>query len=325
MLDAHQLNIFYVAAQTLNFSEAARRLHMTQPSVSQHIQSLEQRLGVLLFHRSGRHLSLTEAGEALLPLAREMVMQSIQIEETMASLHGDVYGHLHFGCSTNAGKYILPKLLAGFRKQYPNVKITCHVKDSQTALEMLMEGEVHIALSHERLTVRDVEFRKFMDDPVYLIVPPYHSWAERGEIEPLDLLEGEFIMREEHSGIRQVVFHALPEVGLSEDQLQIIMILENSEAIGLAVAEGIGVSFLSRLVVEALIKRGELMRVRVKGLELLQEIWIGRNLNQAATQAQIAFWEFVHDPNNELVLELLPENDVYTMDKEATYEGGIPS
>jgi len=309
MLDAHQLNIFVTAAQTLNFSETARRLHLTQPSVSQHIQSLEQRLGVQLFHRSGRHLSLTDAGTTLFPMARQLVMQSINIEETLASLHGEVFGHLQFGCSTTAGKYILPKLLGGFRLLYPNVQITCHVRDSQVALDMLTSGDVHLALSHEWVQGSDVEFRKFMDDPVYLVVHPDHPWAKMGTIEPHELLEGDFIMREESSGSRQVVTQSLPDVGVSLDQLNTIMVLGNSEAIALSVAEGIGVGFLARLVVDAPVTRGELVHIEIENFKVFQEVWMGRNIHRPATQAQSAFWNFVHEPGNSLVAELLPNSN----------------
>jgi len=309
MLDAHQMNIFLIAAQTLNFSEAARRLHMTQPSVSQHIQSLEQQMGVQLFNRSGRHLSLTEAGEALFPNAREFVKQSQHIEEMMASLHGEVFGHLQFGCSTTAGKYILPKLLAGFRRLHPNVQITCHVQDSQTTLQMLIEGKVHLVLSHEQVAFKDIEFRKFMDDPILLVVYPNHPWAERGVIQTEELLDGEFILREEGSGTREVVAKALPEVGISLDQISKIMVIGNSEAISLAVQEGIGVAFLSHLVVTSPLARGDLKLVRIPKLKLSQEIWIGRNIHQTATQAQAAFWEFIHEPDNELVNSLVNHSE----------------
>lgn len=310
MLDAHQMNIFLIAAQTLNFSEAARRLHMTQPSVSQHIQSLEQQMGVQLFNRSGRHLTLTEAGETLFPRAREFVKQSQQIEEMMASLHGEVFGHLQFGCSTTAGKYILPKLLAGFRGIYPNVQITCHVTDNQTALQMLIEGKVHLTLAHEQVAYKDIEFRKFMDDPVVLVVYPEHPWAERGVIETEELLDGDFILREEGSGTREVLTKSLPEVGLSLDQLSTVMVLGNSEAISLAVQEGIGAAFLSKLVVSSPLGRGDLWKVDIPALKLSQEIWLGRNIHQAATQAQAAFWEFVHDPGNELVISLVNHSEL---------------
>ncbi len=82
MLDTHQLNVFLMAAETLNFTQAAKRLHMTQPSVSQHVQSLEQHFNTKLFRRIGRYIELTYDGEALVPLARELVDRSVLLEET---------------------------------------------------------------------------------------------------------------------------------------------------------------------------------------------------------------------------------------------------
>ena len=95
MLNVHEMNIFLTAAETENFSEAARQLHMTQPAVSMQIQSLEQRLGVTLFERAGRRIQLSEAGEALLPMARDLVSMSLRIEETMQSLGGSVVDFIY--------------------------------------------------------------------------------------------------------------------------------------------------------------------------------------------------------------------------------------
>ena len=88
VLDAHQINVFLTAAKTLNFTAAARQLHMTQPSVSQHIQALEQHFRTTLFVRKGRRMVLTDAGEALVPLARRMVDWSVRIDETMEARQG---------------------------------------------------------------------------------------------------------------------------------------------------------------------------------------------------------------------------------------------
>ena len=147
MLDAHQLNVFLAAAETLNFTKAAERLHMTQPSVSQHIQSLEQHFGMDLFVRAGRRIELSDGGMALVPLARELVRQSIHIEENMASLKGEVHGHLLVGCSTTPGKYILPHLLARFHDMHPRVQVTCQVTSQSHAAQMLYDGDTHFALT----------------------------------------------------------------------------------------------------------------------------------------------------------------------------------
>ena len=114
MLDTHRLRVFLIAAETLNFSVAAKRLHMTQPSVSQHIQALEQQFGTELFVRSSRRLCLTEAGAVLVPMAEKMVTMAMHAQEVMSNLKGEVHGHLQVGCSTTPGKYILPKLLSKF-------------------------------------------------------------------------------------------------------------------------------------------------------------------------------------------------------------------
>jgi DNA-binding transcriptional LysR family regulator len=304
MLDAHQINVFLVAAKELNFSEAARRLNMTQPSVSQHIQAMEKRFGLPLFRRSGRHLSLTEAGETLLPMAREFVNHSIHIEETMASVKGDVHGHLVIACCTTAGRFLLPKLLARFRSNYPNVQVTCHVTDQDTGLGLLWGGKLHLAVSSEREIGKDLEFRPFISDTVVLVVHPDHPWSKEGEIKPKDLLQGEFIFREETSGTHKALSNALPEIGLSVDQLQKIMVLGTSHAVAMAVQEGIGVAFITKIAASVPIESGDLIEVQVKGLCMQQEVWIGRNTHHPATQSQTAFWDFVNDPDNEVLKKL---------------------
>ena len=142
----------------------------------------------------GRYIELTDAGQALLPLARELVTRSVHIEETMKSLEGEVYGHLLVGCSTTPGKYVLPSLLANFHRRYPKVRVSCHVASQDHALQMVCDGEVHFALaSVPHMVCKDVEFRQFMTDEVILLAPLGHPWADRGEIEPEELLEAEFL------------------------------------------------------------------------------------------------------------------------------------
>jgi DNA-binding transcriptional LysR family regulator len=297
MLDAHQLNVFLTAADTLNFTAAARQLHMSQPSVSQHIRELENYFDTSLFLRDGRRVSLTDAGESLVPMAQELISASIRIEETMRSLKGEVYGHLIVGCSTTSGKYILPFLLADFLKRYPQVEATCEVTPRVQSLQMLCDGDVHLALASASEFCADAEFRHLISDPVVLIVPPNHPWAEQGQIDLHDLLEGGFIMREEGSGTRAIVKNGLQQAGLSFDHLTRLLTLGNSEAIALAVQEGIGVAFVTQSVVDYLVS-GRVVPVKVNGLQMQQDIYIGRSRRHPATVAQTAFWNFVNDARN---------------------------
>ena len=296
MLDAHQLNIFLAAAETLNFTQAAQTLHMSQPSISQHIKSLEQHFDTPLFERTGRQLQLSDAGEALIPLAREMVHQSIHIEEEMASLNGEVYGHLKGGCSTTPGKYILPQLLARFHNQHPAVRVTCQVSPQAMAIDMLCEGRVHFALSSHshRQSCADAEFQLFMRDPVMLIAPLEHPWSKRGEIAPEELFDANFILREEESGTFATVRDALNTIDLSILDLNTLLTLGNSEAIALAVQEGLGVGFVSNTVVTGM-RQPDIAVINVRGLNICRDIYIGRHVGRPATVALTAFWKMIQN------------------------------
>lgn len=293
MLDIHQLNVFVVAAETLNFTQAAQILHMTQPSVSQHIQALERHFDMPLFLRTGRNLELADAGMALLPLAREAIELSIRTDETMESLKGDIYGHLIVGCSTTPGKYILPHLLTNFHHKHPQVRVTCQVSPQTQALQSLVEGDAHFALfSMDYGDCPDIEAVSFLCDPIVLVAPLSHPWAQREEIDPEELLDADFIMREPTSGTFHAVTEALKQVNISVTDIRTIITLGNAEAIALSVQEGLGVGFISQMVIQRICP-GKVAEIHVRGLDICRNIYIGHNIHRPATGAQAAFWNFL--------------------------------
>jgi DNA-binding transcriptional LysR family regulator len=314
MLDAHQLNVFLTAAETLNFTQAARRLQMSQPSVSQHIQALEKHFNHKLFSRSGRTLQLTDEGLSLIPLARELVKQAILIEETMESMQGDVIGHLLVGCSTTPGKYILPLLLASFHRHHSRVRVTCEVSSQTRTMDKLCAGDIHFALTSYDIGIcADAEFRKFMREEVCLIAPLGHPWTDKEEIEPEELYNAGFIHREEESGTYSATRDALFNLGIEIKKLKTLLTLGNSEAIALAVQEGLGVGFVSHTIINKL-GQGKVVTIQVKGLNICRDIYIGHHIRRPATKAQNAFWEFICDQTLPITSldyfkELLPKKE----------------
>jgi DNA-binding transcriptional LysR family regulator len=294
MLDIHQLNVFLVAAETLNFTQAARQLHMSQPSVSQHIQGLEKHFKETLFIRSGRNIELTDAGLELVPLAREAVRLSTRIEETMASSKGEIHGHLHVGCSTTPGKYLLPHILAQFHQSHPFVRATCHVVAQTEALQKVIDGDVHFSLaSLNGVRSPELEFHRFYQDEILLVVPNGHSWATLTEIEPQDLYREPFILREEGSGSYEALRVSLAEVGVSVKAMKTLLTLGNSEAITIAIQEGLGIGFISELLLDRL-GQGQITPVKIRGVSIQRDIYITRHARRPATAAQTAFWDFIH-------------------------------
>ncbi|MEJ2560656.1 MAG: LysR family transcriptional regulator [Anaerolineae bacterium] len=268
MLNVHEMNVFLVAAETENFSEAARQLHMTQPAVSMQIQALEQRLGIPLFERSGRRIRLSEAG------------------------------------STTGGKYILPQLIARFRRMHPRVHVTVYNAGRDHVMQMLCDGLTHISVVSSLVNCRDAEFQPFFSDRVVLIVPVDHPWASRDSIAPQQLRDAAFILRDDTAGTRQVMEEGLLGHGIHLDDLKVVMELGNAEAIEMAVEEGIGVSFVSWLVAQRGVQLGRIKIVEIEGLNLERKIYMAYHIRRAATSAQAEFWNFVHKPVNETLLKL---------------------
>lgn len=293
MLSTHQLHVFLTAAETLNFTQAAKRLQISQPNVSQHIQALENYFEMPLFERLGRNLELTEAGLALVPLAREMVFLSQRIEETLANIRGGVHGHLVVGCSTTYGRYALPSLLTDFHKQFPTVRATCLVVDPHQALEMLTDGRVHLALANEPDCHQNLEFRRFASETIHLVTPLDHPWATRDWIAPEELFAADLILPQEGSEIYQVLERTLKNLGFSIYRLNPLITLGSPEAIALSIQEGLGAGFVPETILNRLVS-GKVHLATIRDMPMQFDVYIGRNVHRPATAAQSEFWRFIH-------------------------------
>ena len=309
MLNVHQLNVFLIAADTLNFTLTAKRLHLTQSSVSQHIKSLEVQLGVELFARKGRSLEITDAGAVLLPLARDIVNGSIRASEQMELLKKEIHGQLVVGCNTAPGKYLLPILLAKFHSQFPLVKIACQVLPLQQTIDGLSEGDIHFAISNvEDVEYDSCEFQLYLEELIVLVAPVNHPWAGRNEIEPEELMDAQFIMREKSSGAYKHVKRSLLDVGVEIERLDTFLEMGTSEALVLAVEQGLGVGFVSKLILERICPDRVAM-INVKGLKIIQPIYFGRQTAFPTSGAQAAFWNFIQEAGTDIFSEITLQNE----------------
>ncbi|MFC1922952.1 selenium metabolism-associated LysR family transcriptional regulator [Chloroflexota bacterium] len=304
MIDLIKLNIFIYAAETLSFSEAAKRLHLTQPTISHHIKVLERDLGVVLFERSGSGLHLTEAGRLLLPWAHKLIRQSVEMQDMMASLQEKIVGHLRIACSTTSGKYLLPQLTGRFHQRHPWVKVTILSCTSEHVVPQLLEEEANLGVLSREASGTGLEIQKFFEDYIILIAPAEHPWANRHSVEPADLLEMPFILREPTSGTRQVMLTELGKHEINLDDLDIFLEVGNAEAIVETVAAGFGISYVSRLAAARALKRHEVIEIPVADVHLQRTIYMVRRTIEVPNRAQEVFWGFVHDPANEDLLQL---------------------
>ncbi len=304
MIDIQKIETFLAAAENLSLSEAAKQLHLSQPTVSHQIKVLEQELDVTLFIRSNTGLQLTEAGRLLLPWARRLLHDTSNLREMMSSLQEDIVGELRIACSTTAGKYILPQLAARFCQQYPGIRVRILACGPEQAALELLEGEAHIGVVSSEIDDMSLESQEFFRDTITLIVPADHRWAMRKSIEPAEILEEKIIMREEKSGTRRVVLTELAKYDISLDDLDVFMELGNAEAIVRTIAAGYGISFVSSLASACPLERGNVVELPVSGLYLQRKVYMVRKRVSGPHRPRDVFWSFIHDPANADLLQM---------------------
>jgi DNA-binding transcriptional LysR family regulator len=293
MLDLSVINVFLTVAEVGSFSEAGRKLNLSQPAISQAIHHLERQFGVQLFIRQGRSIRLTEAGQLLQGFGQELLTNANRVEEMMHSLQGTVVGEMTIGCSTTSGKYLLPGLIARFRQRYPQLRINVSINNRDTVFKRLISGDIPLGVSSKILEHSDIEYLELYTDEVILIVPASHPWAKYRHIYPDDLLEEPLILREENAGTREVLYDGLRQHDILADMLNVVMTLGNAEAIEMAVEEGIGISFVSRLAASRGLELGRIVEVTVEGMPLQRNLYMARNRRFPPTRAQAEFWAFV--------------------------------
>jgi len=241
-LTLRQLRAFEAAASTLSFSRAAEQLHLTQPAVSMQIRLLEDELGQPLFHKQGRGLQLSDAGQELLRHARHILGVIRQAEESLSSLQqGGTRGQLHLGVVPTAN-YFAPLLMMAFRERFPEVKLKLSVDRRDTILAMLNDHRIDVAIAGYPPSEADVEAEAFARHPHCIVAAPDHPLVGQRGIAWEALRAEPFIFREPGSATRGFLEHLLQAQSL---QVNVTMELSGNETIKQAVMAGMGISFMS--------------------------------------------------------------------------------
>lgn len=295
MLDIHRIAIFLSAAEERSFSGAAKRLKMSQPAVSLQIQALEQQLGVELFQRTGRAVILTEAGRALVPLARQMLGLSKHIEETMCALRGKLIGQLLIGCAATPAQYILPRLILLFKQQHPEVIIQMKTMDTETAVQRVLDQEIHMGVVAYEPHHRNFYVREFIEDETVLLVSAEHPWAQRPNISLRELADSSIpLLREHNHPASDPLWRALELALGSPERMQAIVDIGCTESAISAVEANLGVAFLSGVAARQAAKRGRVRAIPFAEGPFKRTLYFFSNTENPEVCARVGFCDFVH-------------------------------
>jgi DNA-binding transcriptional LysR family regulator len=294
-MDLRQLEIFAKVAELGSFSRAAEALHLTQPTVSEHIRTLEDELGVRLLDRLGRGTGTTRAGQLLLSYATRILALSREARQALEGFQGRMRGELVVGASTIPGEYILPVLLGRFREKFPEVSTTLVIGDSQAVVDWVVEGRVEVGVVGARLPRRGLEFRELMPDEEVVVVPAGHPWQGRAEISLDELAGAPLLIRERGSGTRAALEKALERAGIDLGALRIVGEIGSSQAIKQAVKAGMGITIISRLAVEEDCRQGLIAFLRVRDLAVTRAFHLLTHEERSRSPVAEAFRLFLEE------------------------------
>ena len=264
-LDLHALRIFLAVARHGHFTQAAHEVFLTQPAVSMQMKQLETQLGTPLFKKVGRVLRLTDAGQALRERAIRVLAEARGATEAVAAAVGMKRGRLDVGASTTPGIYVLPAVIATFRRRHPGITVTLTIDNSSVVAEKVASGELDLGFVGWELTSFDVVRDRFCEDELVVIGP-------RGmkKLRPEAMARERFIQRESGSATR-----SLTEAWFRKNNLpcQPAMELNSPEAVKRAVAAGLGISVISRLAIGWELKLKQLSVVPVEGFPIRRPLY----------------------------------------------------
>ena len=292
-MDLRQLEIFSKVAELGSFSRAAETLHLTQPTVSEHIRALEDELGVRLLDRLGRGAHVTRAGQLLLSYAARLLALAREARQAVDGFQERMSGELVVGGSTIPGEYILPPVLSRFKEKFPDISTTLLIGDSRGVTDWVAEGRVELAVVGARLPRRGLEFRELLPDVEVVVVPAGHPWSGRREITLTELAREPLLIREAGSGTRAALEAALAGAGVELGALRLVGEMGSSQAVKQAVKAGMGITILSRRAVEEECRGGSLVALAVKDLAITRAFYVVLSTDRTRSPVAEAFRVFL--------------------------------
>ena len=293
-LDLHKLEVFYRVAELKSFSEAAHRLALKQPTVSAHVQELEEALSGKLFYRIPGKVSLTPLGLLLVEKAKDLLAFKQETIAAIEQFHGTLSGELWIGGSNIPGEYLLPQKLGKFIKQYPRVKPILRIGDSAGIVEEVLDGKVEIGFVGFKDADARLSFDKIWQDEMVLTVSKNHPWSRRKFVQLADLRTENFISREPGSGTLDSFRHLVARKRRSTEKLlNVAMELGSTAAVKEALISGCGVSILSRTSISRELADGILVAVPIRGLKMERDFYEVYYKQRPLSPVSQAFRKFV--------------------------------
>ncbi|MBC8163126.1 MAG: LysR family transcriptional regulator [Roseiflexaceae bacterium] len=300
MLSTIHLRTFLAVVESGNYSQAAERLHMSQPAVSQHIQALEQQFDhARLFRRVGQQMLPTHAGEQLIDVAREMLALAQRAEEDIRAMRGQISGRVVLGCTPTSGEHLLPTLLLGFRTRFPAIAVEVALAPLETLLEWLASQAIHVLLAEEQQRKRGWEAQLLGNEALVLLAPRGHALLQQEQVVPGQLKGLPLVLPRRSAPLRRLIEDGLRRRGVGNAEIDIAMETDSTGMMVEAVRSGVGLAF----VPQSCVPRGrDTSVINVAGLNLQLDWHLVRSRERGAPRSVQELFSFLAGKDSRRIL-----------------------
>ena len=267
-MDLRQLEIIRAIADTGSFTAAGEKLHVSQSAISRQILLLEEELGEPVFHRIGRRIRITPAGEALLQLSHRVFHDLQETVSSISDKRESLSGTMRLVGGMTVCLYVFPALLAEVRKLHPNLDLKVTVGSAERSIAMLRSGAGDLGLITLPVEATDLVSVPVLEEELLLITYPTHPLARKKSIAASDLDKQHFVLFETGSITRRLVEAFFTREGIDPE---IIMETENVEIIKAMVRHGLGISIIPWQAAAADVRTRQLFCSRIAGHSLVRQ------------------------------------------------------
>lgn len=305
-----KFQVFKTVADSKNITSAARKMHMSQSSISLQIQSLEEQFGARFLDRTNRGVTLTRAGYVFYQYVCSILEVMEEIQQKVSLLSEDRRRYVNLGATLTIGEYIMPQILVYLYKEWPDINFKTVIANTEIISQGILDRKIHVGLIEGPVAQnRQLKIESFWQDELVVVVPYHHPWAERNSITLAELAQERFITREVGSGTRKVMENYFEEWGVDPGLLNISMELGSTQAIKQVVSAGLGITVISYLTVRQECEQHIFKALRIKDFPIrrpLNILTLDKTTQLIQSKDERYFIDFLH--NEELLSKVLTMN-----------------
>lgn len=285
-MDYRQIEAFVKVVEFTSFSKAADELHVSQPSISNYITSLEKELSTVLINRATKPLTTTFAGDRFLEKAKQMLALKQETLDMLKNLSGDISGNIRIIASSVPALYILPQILGEFHKLYPGISFSTQQADTSEVVQGIAAHKADIGFAGGIIGNKNCEFIEFVNETLVFIAPNDGSYSESKKYTLEELLySNSFISREYGSGTRMQYEKFFIDNGILLDKIKTCATMDSTHSIINAVKNGLGISIASKIAAADMLEKKALIQLKLK--ETLPERKIYAVMNKKITHSHL--------------------------------------